>query len=198
MLVAVDTLPQGGRGDWLPAIPRGLVQVLFTAGLILAALVGIALIAGAPATPIPDNGLIAFAQTTRGATSASGQARIMVASTADDGVVSVIDVPGKDHSLHLGGAPRDPRNTDVVGPAVAWSPDGTRLAFRLFNDAPGIYVTASDGRPELLVELPLTGGLAWAIRRRSTGLQTARGSLTPTHITSVGPRSTSWIPGTGP
>jgi Tol biopolymer transport system component len=33
----------------------------------------------------------------------------------------------------------------TVGPAVQWAPDGSRIAFRLYNDAPGIYVMDRDG-----------------------------------------------------
>jgi Tol biopolymer transport system component len=43
----------------------------------------------------------------------------------------------------------------LVGPAVSWSPDGTRIAFRLFNDVPGIYLMDRDGSDlRRLVDLP--------------------------------------------
>jgi Tol biopolymer transport system component len=63
--------------------------------------------------------------------------------------------------------------TSTVGPTVRWSPDGTRLAFRILVDAPGIYVVNRDGSGMTrLTDLPepgwdrlwgvTGGGLAWS------------------------------------
>jgi Tol biopolymer transport system component len=44
----------------------------------------------------------------------------------------------------------------LVGPAVRWSPDGSRIAFRLFHDEAGIWLMDRDGSNlHRLVELPL-------------------------------------------
>jgi Tol biopolymer transport system component len=59
--------------------------------------------------------------------------------------------------------PNDVRNDQLVGPAVRWSPDGTRVAFRLFNDAPGIYLMDRDGSDlRRLVDLPRDRGSGMA------------------------------------
>ena len=42
-------------------------------------------------------------------------------------------------------APWNPEHDVLAGPAVRWSPGGDRIAFRMFNDEPGIYVMNRDG-----------------------------------------------------
>jgi dipeptidyl aminopeptidase/acylaminoacyl peptidase len=47
----------------------------------------------------------------------------------------------------------------LVGPVVRWSPDGSRIAFRLFNDEAGIWLMDRDGSDlHRLVDLPLDQG----------------------------------------
>jgi len=68
-------------------------------------------------------------------------------------------VPGAVHGFHVGN-PWNPKNGNLVGPAVRWSPDGTRIAFRLFNDQPGIWVMDLNGRRLVrrIVDLPEDAG----------------------------------------
>ncbi len=216
----------------LPALPNlRFIPAFIAIALPLAALLGFALLAGAPdQDPAVAPGRIAFVQGAYGCGEAPcsppgesdlgvGRLRVeqptIVTLAADGGAPSpLLDVPGATHRLGNWAA-FDARNELLAGPAVRWSPDGTRLAFRLFNDVPGIYLVDRDGgSARLLVELPAdawTGmgfspALAWspdgariAYTHPYGGLQsslyvvdTADGTVTDLGATAT--RTVAWSP----
>lgn len=156
---AVEEVPQRSRWVWPATVRRLLLPALLLVA-VLPALVGFLLAGRATdSTPPSTRGEIAFVQATY--LCDPGPCRIQVWSgrveglqavgsrivrTAADGVapMPVVDVPGTLDRV-AGSMPTDPRSDRLAGPDVAWSPDGSRLAFRTFNDAPGIYIVNRDG-----------------------------------------------------
>jgi Tol biopolymer transport system component len=116
-----------------PIRDRQFLLIAFALALLLVCLMGVVLVIGAgPASR--SQGQIAFVQATYDSGSAIGP-RILTVASSGGAPTQVAAVPGDDHRV----------KDALFGPIVRWSPDGTRLAFRLFNDAPGIYVMNRDG-----------------------------------------------------
>jgi dipeptidyl aminopeptidase/acylaminoacyl peptidase len=179
---AIESVPQGG---WWSRTPfrRRLVPALLLVAL-LPALAGVLSVVGRTDTAQPTEvGEIAYVQTTYVCDPppclAVGTSdlinglrainpRVVTLSDPSSTPTPALDVPGTDESV-TGWSIFDPRNSRLAGPAIAWSPDGEAFAFRLFNDAPGIYVHR-EGRLTRLVELAddansgmaYTPGLAWS------------------------------------
>ena len=156
VLIAVEAVPQshswtGRFGELLRFVPA-----LAAAVLVLVALVGIALVAGRVTTPPPLD--IVFVQATYDGLVATDPQIRVVASTGG-APTTLADVPGSDdHGRGRGrggsGAPAIDRFTAYAGPALEVSPNDSQIAFRLFNDAPGIYLMDRDGaNGRRLVEL---------------------------------------------
>jgi Tol biopolymer transport system component len=159
VLLVVQSTPQ--RRGWAIQLPRPSrpLAVLVVGALLLSALVGSALLAGArlatPTIPLGD-GDIAFVQTRYtwdgskdgygGPTlTVEGQGIFLVPSAGGEPTF-VAEVPAVDRQTLVG---------STVGPPVRWSPDGSRIAFRLLLDAPGIYVMNRDGTGLIrLTDLP--------------------------------------------
>jgi dipeptidyl aminopeptidase/acylaminoacyl peptidase len=157
---AVETIPQGSRWAW-PAVPRRRLLPALLLIAVLPALAGYLLVAGMlHRTTRGDGGQIAFVQATyvchevpcrRGPAWGDWitgleaiRPRIVLSTSEADAPTPLIDVPGTRHRVH-GSGREDPRSNVLSGPAVVWSPDGDRIAFRTFDDAPGIYVVNRDG-----------------------------------------------------
>jgi Tol biopolymer transport system component len=86
--------------------------------------------------------------------------RILAVSSDGGDAAVLVAPPGIEWRLSLGAFPNHIRNDERVGPSVSWSPDGSRIAFRLFNDAAGIYLMNRDGSGlTQLVELPRDRGV---------------------------------------
>jgi Tol biopolymer transport system component len=84
-----------------------------------------------------------------------GAPRIIAVPSEGGTPTTLSGVPGEHWTLTRGSFPFDLRNDSLVGPAIRWSPDGSRIAFRTFNDAPGIYLMDRDGSDlRRLVDLP--------------------------------------------
>jgi TolB protein len=160
VLLIVQSTTQG-RGWELPLAPVGRPLVLLAAAaLLLSAIVGLALGAGArfrvatpampfatPVTPLGD-GDIAFVQA-RYSWDGSKDWNGAPTPTVEDQRIATLASDGGEPTV-LSMVPASARQTLVgsstVGPsALRWSPDGTRIAFRLLLDAPGIYVMNRDG-----------------------------------------------------
>lgn len=149
LLVVQSTTQSRGWAIQLPRPSRPLV-VLVVGALLVSALVGSALMAGAwlatPTIPLGD-GDIAFVQARYawdGSKDAYGSPtptvedqRIFRVPSAGGEPAFVAEVPGSIRQTLVG--------SSTVGPPVRWSPDGSRIAFRLLIDAPGIYVMNRDG-----------------------------------------------------
>jgi Tol biopolymer transport system component len=170
VLPIVQSTTQGRRWELpLPPVGRPLV-LLAAAALLLSAIVGFALGAGGRfrvatpvmplATPVTQlgDGDIAFIQA-RYSWDGSKDWNGAPTPTVEDQHIATLASDGGEPTL-LSRVPASTRQTLVgssaVGPsALRWSPDGTRIAFRLLLDAPGIYVMNRDGR-ELtrLTDLP--------------------------------------------
>ena len=150
VLLAVRSTTQGA--SWAiaqPSIGRPLA-VLMVGALLLAAFVGFTVMAGSrlakPAIP-RGTGDIAFVQASyswNGIKDWNGEPiptvedeRIVSLNSAGGEPTVVADVPGSVRQTLVGGA--------VAGPVVRWSPDGSRIAFRLLLDAPGIYAMNRNG-----------------------------------------------------
>jgi Tol biopolymer transport system component len=149
VLLVVQSTTQ--RRSWAIQLPRPSrpLAVLVVGALLASALVGSALMAGArlvtPTVPLVDG--IAFAQARyswdgskdwNGApTPTVEDQRILRVPSAGGEPMFIAEVPAADRQTLVG--------YGTVGPAVQWAPDGSRIAFRLYNDAPGIYVMNRDG-----------------------------------------------------
>ena len=157
-LTAVERLPQ--RRAWWSGLgaPRRLLPAVLLAGLLTTALIGALLGSGARRpTPTAARGLIAYVQADYQRDGTAHDITIRTVPVDGGEPTTLVSVPGRDvRGLGRSGSmPFDPRNGTRVGPIVRWSPDGTRIAFRLFNDVPGIYVMDRDGSNSArLVDLP--------------------------------------------
>jgi Tol biopolymer transport system component len=176
---AVETIPQGTGWRWrFGARPQWLPVAVLTL-LMLSAVVGYALVVGgAVIVPQSESGDIVFVRATYG-WSAEGIAvgdRWMYSMDADGGRLTLLaEVPGVELRQVEG---RLVGRFGTSGPAVQLSPDGRRIAFRLFNDSAGLYVMNRDGTElSRLVHLPqdvltdyiagggpepMAAGLAWS------------------------------------
>jgi len=152
--------------------PRWAVQPMFSTTKLAAAAVILALSGGFVLASEPPErwaaggpsgaGDIAFVQAAhdRAPVESTMRARVILAVPVDgDAPTPLLDVPGERWGFTGGLFPDDPRNDRLAGPAVRWSPGGERMAFRLFNDVPGIYLLDRDGGDlRRLVELPRDAG----------------------------------------
>jgi dipeptidyl aminopeptidase/acylaminoacyl peptidase len=153
-VLAVVASTTQDRG-WSPRIEVGWrpVAILVAAALLVSAAVGLAVAPGggppivSPSTRVGGGGDIAFVRAAYawdGARDSYGAPVPMavdprintITSLGDEGEV-VADVPAIADGRVVGAS--------TVGPAVRWSPDGSRIAFRLYSGAPGIYVVNRDG-----------------------------------------------------
>jgi Tol biopolymer transport system component len=149
LLVVASTTQSRGWALQL-ARPSRPLAVLVVGALLVSALVGSALIAGArlatPTIPLGDND-IAFVQA-RYAWDGSKDGYGSPTPTVEDQRIVSLGSDGGEPTL-LANVPASIRQTlrgsSTVGPPVRWSPDGSRIAFRLLLDAPGIYVMNRDG-----------------------------------------------------
>ena len=153
VLVVIRSTTQGS--GWALELPRASrsVLVLVVGLLLVSALIGSALMAGAyhaarvaPLAPQGDRDIV-FVQwryTWNGATDAYGAATPTI---ADPRILSVRGTGGEPSLLApvpgFGG--RALVGTGVNGPMARWSPDGSRIAFRMLFNEPGIYVMDRDG-----------------------------------------------------
>lgn len=102
-----------------------------------------------------ESGDIAYVHASYGDDRSVADVRIFSVSSGGDNGALLVDVPGGPWVRDPGWTNSDYRNEELVGPAISWSPDGARIAFRLFNHAPGIYVMNRDGSGvDQLVGLP--------------------------------------------
>ena len=93
-----------------------------------------------------DHGDIAFVHAVYDHRTMSADGVKIMAVSSDGGDPALIaEPPGDAWRVTEGTFPNDVRNGERAGPAVVWSPDATQIAFRLFNDAPGIYLMNRDG-----------------------------------------------------
>jgi len=147
VLAAVESLPQGRRWRLDLARYRLPIPGLVGIALLLAALAGAALVGARLVTnPLPQPGVIAY---TTGAWSWDGRPivdglALSVVSPDGGEPTRLVDVPGEplpSWHVHEELAGQDVR----LGPAVRWSPDGARIAFRLYNDQAGLYVMNRNG-----------------------------------------------------
>jgi Tol biopolymer transport system component len=147
VMAAVEALPQGRRWSLPLARPRRLVTLVIAAGLILSALIGFAFVAGSRHPTLPaGSGLIAYVTATWGWEGHPTVERLAIAAVGKGGgePTDLVALPGEANPTW----PMivDQTATDVrLGPALVWSPDGSRVAFRLYADQPGIYVMNRDG-----------------------------------------------------
>jgi Tol biopolymer transport system component len=149
LLVVESTTQSRGWAIQLPRLSRPLA-VLVVGALLVSALVGSALMAGAKVATrvIPlGGGDIAFVQA-RYAWDGSKDWNGAPTPTVEDQRIFRVPSAGGEPTL-LANVPWSIRKTrfgsSTVGPPVRWSPDGSRIAFRLLLDAPGIYVMNRDG-----------------------------------------------------
>ena len=147
VLAAVDSLPQGRRWGLDLARHRPFVPVLVGITVLLAALVGAALVGARLVTnPPPQHGVIAYTTGTwswRDGPIVEGLALSVVSPDGGEPTL-LVDVPGEaqpNWHVHEELAGQEIR----LGPAMRWSPDGARIAFRLYNDKAGLYVMNRDG-----------------------------------------------------
>jgi Tol biopolymer transport system component len=149
LLVVQSTTQSRGWAIQLPRPSRPLA-VLAVGALLVSALVGSSLMAGArlatPTIPLGDDD-IAFVQA-RYAWDGSKDGYGSPTPTVEDQRIVSLGSDGGEPTL-LANVPASIRQTlrgsSTVGPPVRWSPDGSRMAFRLLLDAPGIYVMNRDG-----------------------------------------------------
>jgi Tol biopolymer transport system component len=159
LLVVQSTTQSRGWAIQLPRLSRPLA-VLVVGALLVSALVGSALMAGAKVATrvIPlGGGDIAFVQA-RYAWDGSKDWNGAPTPTVEDQRIFRVPSAGGEPTL-LANVPWSIRKTrfgsSTVGPPVRWSPDGSRIAFRLLLDAPGINVMNRDGtRLTRLTHLP--------------------------------------------
>jgi Tol biopolymer transport system component len=140
-----------------------LLPLVVLTVLLLVAAVGYALvIAGSVLPPSSESGDIAFVHATYGWSSGPTVGvtvadRRIYAVEADGGRPTLLaEVPGIEVQLFEG---RLARRHGESGPAIQVSPDGQRIAFRVFNESAGLYVMNRDGTDlARLVELPGDAG----------------------------------------
>jgi len=164
VLAAVETLPQRHGWTWRLASEQRLLPILLVAALLLSALIGFALVAGGSSTRDAGGGEIMFVHASYDPTRQEPPSNPVIFGVPSGGgdPTPLRAVPGTvspPRPAPIGGAGvarfSEYRNLNLIGPAVSWSPDGTQVAFRLFNDAPGIYVMNPDGSElRRLVDLP--------------------------------------------
>ncbi|HEX7173551.1 MAG TPA: hypothetical protein VF365_13205 [Candidatus Limnocylindria bacterium] len=168
IVAELDSTPQQ-RWPWIMSRFDARVAMGFgfgAAATVLAVVVGAQLLdlpsgagdrAPGPTAPATDVGDIAFVQATYANRGDLAEDVRILAIPSEGGDPALLGVPaGNEWRRSRGQFPDNDRNLELVGPAVSWSPDGTRIAFRLFNDAPGIYLMNRDGTGlRRLVDLPL-------------------------------------------
>ena len=154
--VAAERVP--ARAVAWPALGLLLVVVLLASLVVSALLVGRERLA-APTIPLGD-GDITFVQaryTWDGSKDSYGSPTVTMEGRGIFRVPSaggeptfVVEVPTASRQTLVG--------YSTVGPAVQLAPDGSRIAFRLYNDAPGIYVLNRDGSgPTRVIDLTEPG-----------------------------------------
>jgi Tol biopolymer transport system component len=170
VLAAVESVPQRHGLSLRLAPLRTAMPVLLVAALLLSGLVGwIILASGRVPAPLKAEGKIAFVSATYRWVPGEGlwasDPGISTIASGDDATL-VADLPGWRADLFLMGTSD---SSNRVSSTPHWSPDGTRIAFRVYNDAPGIYVMNADGSgltrvtdlPEVEVTNPSEQQLPW-------------------------------------
>jgi Tol biopolymer transport system component len=172
VLAAVDALPQRRGAAWQVTPTRRLLPVLLVLGLLLSSIIGFAMVVGGRApNPVLGSGDIAYVAATYGWDGGFtvDDQRIAAVSTDGGSPTFLTDVPGTERPIRDAWYPTG--GLGRVGPMLVWSPDGSRIAFRLVNDGAGIYLMNRDGSGlTLLVDLPrdrtgylpLSAGLDWS------------------------------------
>src|SRR5262245_2803801 len=141
--------------------------------VVLAVVAGLALFGLNARSPVRDHapGLIAFVHASYEDRAAGLDLTIRSVPTGGGPATTLIDLPGSVHAAVRCCAPWNPTRDVLAGPAVRWSPDGSRIAFRLFNDEPGIYVMSRDGsglsrlvllRDDQFRGLPFSPAIDWS------------------------------------
>jgi Tol biopolymer transport system component len=164
IVAELDATPQQ-RWPWivLPTLDTSQAMGfgLGVAATILGVVVGVQLLemssgTGGHAPSGIDRGDIAFVHAVYDPPGFSAEDVRILAVSSEGGDPALLGAPpGNASRLFRGAFPNNPRNDERVGPSVSWSPDGARIAFRLFNDAPGIYLMNRDGSGlRQLVDLP--------------------------------------------
>lgn len=181
VLLAVESTSQSRGWQWPRISGSRRVVLLIAVALLATAIIGLGLGAGAwvrVVTPIMPTPVAALGKATiayvgahyswdgsrdryGGPILAASDPRIFEVPSGGGEPSVIAPVPAPDRQDLIG--------FSTVGPAVHWSPDGTRIAFRLRNDAPGIYVVNRDGSgmtrltdlrgPNFATE---TGGFDWS------------------------------------
>jgi Tol biopolymer transport system component len=162
LLVVQSTTQRRGWAIQLPR-PSRPFAVLVVGALLVSALVGSALIVGtlfAKPTIPPGAGDIAFVQARYAWDGSKDSYGGPTPTVEDQGIFRVPSAGGE--PTFVAEVPGSIRQTLVgsstVGPPVRWSPDGSRIAFRLLLDVPGIYVMNRDGAGlTRLTDLPEPG-----------------------------------------
>ena len=183
VLAAIATIPQRPLWPFRFARPKSLMPILVGLVLLPAALIGAALI-GAQVRRDAGADVIAYteAQLRWSGGVAADSAAIMRVDVGDGSPTHLVDVSA---TLYAGGS------YARVGPAVKWSPDGSRIAFR----SDGLYVMNRDGSDlRLIAEAVDEGERAGANDRTSSFAWSPDSS----RIAFISPNKMAWPPGSAP
>jgi WD40 repeat protein len=142
---AVRSVPQGRRSRFESARFRPLVAALVGTALLVGGLIGGALVGGwiTSDVPLSEGGIVYTSGTWGwdGSPTITGHAFFSLGSAGGE-PRRLIDVPGEPRPDVVDDRPAGHVR---LGPPMLWSPDGTRIAFRLYEDQAGLYVMNRDG-----------------------------------------------------
>ena len=139
---AVRSVPQGRRNRFDSARVRLFVAALVGTALLVGGLIGGALVGGRITSDVPESeGVIVYTSGTWGWDGSPTVTRHALFSLGSAGGEPrrLIDVPGEPRPDAV-----DPGHVRL-GPPMLWSPDGTRIAFRRYEEQAGLYVMNRDG-----------------------------------------------------
>lgn len=164
VLAAVEDLPQGRGWSWELARPRRALSIVLVSALV-SALAAYSIVAGRPVrAPVEAAGEIAFVSANYRWSEAEGLTardhRVFTVSSRGGDPTLLVEVPGAERQPSIMWI--DPIEVARVGPRLFWSPDGTRIAFRVYHDAPGIYLLNRDGSGlTRLADVPRVNDWPW-------------------------------------